>query len=42
MVPGHGPASQLLSRVSDQVVAPFHPEESAQNGAQASADEGED
>jgi 2-amino-4-hydroxy-6-hydroxymethyldihydropteridine diphosphokinase len=41
MVPGHGPASQLLSRVSDQVVAPFHPEESAQNGAQASADEGE-
>jgi 2-amino-4-hydroxy-6-hydroxymethyldihydropteridine diphosphokinase len=34
MVPGHGPAAQLLSRVSDQIVEPYTPE----NGADQRAD----
>ena len=36
MVPGHGSAAHLLSRVSDQIVAPFSPE----NGADQRADSG--
>jgi 2-amino-4-hydroxy-6-hydroxymethyldihydropteridine diphosphokinase len=28
-VPGHGPAAQLLSRVSDQLIEPFRPENGA-------------
>lgn len=34
MVPGHGSAAHLLSRVSDQIIAPFSPE----NGADQRAD----
>jgi 2-amino-4-hydroxy-6-hydroxymethyldihydropteridine diphosphokinase len=36
LVPGHGPAAQLLSRVSDQIIVPFSPE----NGAGQRADPG--
>jgi 2-amino-4-hydroxy-6-hydroxymethyldihydropteridine diphosphokinase len=36
MVPGHGSAAHLLSRVSDQIIAPFSPE----NGADQRADSG--
>jgi 2-amino-4-hydroxy-6-hydroxymethyldihydropteridine diphosphokinase len=41
-VPGHGPASQLLSRVSDQVVAPFRPRDVAEQPADPDASQGED
>jgi 2-amino-4-hydroxy-6-hydroxymethyldihydropteridine diphosphokinase len=41
-VPGHGPASQLLSRVSDQVVAPFRPKDVAEQPADPDASPGED
>ncbi len=41
-VPGHGPASQLLSRVSDQVVAPFRPKDVAEQPADPDASQGED
>jgi 2-amino-4-hydroxy-6-hydroxymethyldihydropteridine diphosphokinase len=36
MVPGHGSAAHLLSRVSDQIIAPF----SAENGGDQRADSG--
>ena len=29
MVPGHGPAAHLLSRVSDQIIVPFSPDDGA-------------
>jgi 2-amino-4-hydroxy-6-hydroxymethyldihydropteridine diphosphokinase len=29
MVPGHGPAEQLLTRVSDQIIVPFSPDNGA-------------
>jgi 2-amino-4-hydroxy-6-hydroxymethyldihydropteridine diphosphokinase len=38
LVPGHGPAWQLLTRVADQVIAPFHPEDSAQDSAEPDDD----
>jgi 2-amino-4-hydroxy-6-hydroxymethyldihydropteridine diphosphokinase len=28
-VPGHGPAAQLLTRVSDQTIEPFRPEDAS-------------
>ncbi|HEX4597669.1 MAG TPA: 2-amino-4-hydroxy-6-hydroxymethyldihydropteridine diphosphokinase, partial [Burkholderiaceae bacterium] len=37
-VPGHGPAAQLLSRVSDQIIVPFSPEDSAENSTESSAE----
>jgi 2-amino-4-hydroxy-6-hydroxymethyldihydropteridine diphosphokinase len=38
MVPGHGSAAHLLSRVSDQIIAPFSPE----NGADQREDAGKE
>ncbi len=37
MVPGHGSAAQLLSRVSDQIIVPFSPENGAESGTESRA-----
>jgi 2-amino-4-hydroxy-6-hydroxymethyldihydropteridine diphosphokinase len=39
MVPGYGSAATLLSRVSDQVIAPFQPGQDADFGTEQSSDE---
>ncbi len=41
MVPGHGSAAHLLSRVSDQIIAPFSPENGADQRANADGGSGQ-
>ena len=41
MVPGHGSAAQLLSRVSDQIIVPFSPEDGADQRADAATEPAE-
>jgi 2-amino-4-hydroxy-6-hydroxymethyldihydropteridine diphosphokinase len=41
MVPGYGPAAQLLGRVSDQIVAPFMPGDEIAQGPTPDSDESE-